>query len=133
MRYYKYIIHSYRCVLGFMANGEVQEILNFSLHDSKIFAILRALSGKKVMKQKTEKGTDRNEQRNDNSLCNGWFGYGNSCFAYAKLSNQRLFRFCRESYLSKVSFSCRKIFYDLQSFDKKVVNSKKNTKQSDNE
>ena len=46
MRYYKYIIHSYRCVLGFMANGEVQEILNFSLHDSKVFAILRALSGK---------------------------------------------------------------------------------------
>lgn len=55
MRYYKYIIHSYRCVLGFMANGEVQEILNFSLHDSKVFAILRALSGKKVMSGKLQK------------------------------------------------------------------------------
>ena len=31
-----------------MANGEVQEILNFSLHDSKVFAILRALSGEKT-------------------------------------------------------------------------------------
>ena len=29
-----------------MANGEVQENLNFSLHDSRVFAILRALSGK---------------------------------------------------------------------------------------
>ena len=74
MRYYRYIIHSYRCVLGFMANGEVQIFLNFSLHDSMVFAILRALSGKKVMKQKTEKGTDRNEQRNDNSLCDDRFG-----------------------------------------------------------
>ena len=35
---------------------------------------------------------------------NGCFGCGNSCFANAKLSKQRLFRFCRGSCLSKVSF-----------------------------
>ena len=34
--------------LGFMANGEVQIFLNFSLHDSMVFAILRALSGEKA-------------------------------------------------------------------------------------
>ena len=31
----------------FGENGEVQENLNFSLHDFKVFAILRTLSGKR--------------------------------------------------------------------------------------
>ena len=84
-----------------------QIFLNFSLHNFGSFAILRAPTGKKK-EWETTKGIGRNEQKNDNSLCDGCFGYGNSCFAYAKLSKQRLFRFCRGSCLSKASFLRRK-------------------------
>ena len=41
---------------------------------------------------------------------NGCFGCGNSCFANAKLSKQRLLRFCRGFCLSKVLFLRRKSF-----------------------
>ena len=51
-----------------MANGEVQENLNFSLHDSRVFAILRALSGKKIRSRKLKKElTEMN--RETTTLC----------------------------------------------------------------
>ena len=35
------------CLILLGENGEVQDFLNFSLQDSKVFAILRALSGER--------------------------------------------------------------------------------------
>ena len=84
-----------------MENCDQRVIIFFALCPLSC-AIIRGVIRARRKEQKTTKGTDRNEQRNGNSLCDGYLGYGNTCFAYAKLSKQRLFKCCRGSCLSKV-------------------------------
>ena len=45
------------CLILLGENGEVQDFLNFSLHDSGAFAILRALSGEEEGAETTNRGT----------------------------------------------------------------------------
>ena len=72
-----------------MENYDQRVIIFFALCPLS-YAIIRSVVRARRKEQEATKGTDRNEQRNDNSLCTGCLGYGNSCFAYAKLFNHRL-------------------------------------------